>query len=215
MFCNLAPGALADFNRLGTLVMLPTGATVIREGDPCDRVLVICTGQALLSCGSSVGRVLNIKVALSGDVLGLSAAMSNTPSEATAVTLEPTFLKIVVSSQFIAFLGRHGEASMHAAQWLAQEYNSSFHAAYRLAMSGSIAARVAGLLLDWGRSASCGQCQMAFKMAFTHDDLAGFVGTTRETITRTLGEFQKKELISIRGAMVHILSESKLARLAV
>jgi CRP-like cAMP-binding protein len=55
---------------------------------------------------------------------------------------------------------------------------------------------------------------MGFTMTFSHEALAGFAGTTRETVTRTLGAFQKKELIRIRGTSVRILAEAKLARLA-
>jgi CRP/FNR family transcriptional regulator len=157
---------------------------------------------------------MNVKVALAGDVLGLSAAISDGYSEATAVTMEPACVKIIPRSQFVAFLGRHGQASLHAAQLLAQDYRSSFEGARRLALSGTVAARLASLLLDWGRSASSGKPEMGFTMTFSHEALAGFAGTTRETVTRTLGAFQKKELIRIRGTSVRILAEAKLARLA-
>lgn len=214
MFCGFAPETLADFNGIGTLTMLPIGATLMREGDPCNRVLVICTGQVMLSCNSASGATMNVKVALAGDVLGLSAAISNGYSEATAVTMQPTFVKVIPRPQFVAFLNRHGEASLHAAQLLAQDYKLAFEGARRLALSSSVAGRLAGLLLDWGRSSSCGKREMAFTMTFSHEALAGFAGTTRETVTRTLGAFQKKELIRIRGTSVRILAEAKLARLA-
>ncbi|MGD0796625.1 MAG: Crp/Fnr family transcriptional regulator [Acidobacteriaceae bacterium] len=214
MFCSLAPHALADFNSIGALVMHPAGTTLLHEGDPCKRVLVLCTGRVMLSCTSSAGMTMNVKVALPGDVLGLGAAISNSCSETTAVTLEPTFVKIVPRAHFVAFLARHGEASLHAAQLLAQEYKSSFEGARRLALSSSVAARLAGLLLDWGRSASCGRPDIVFTMAFSHEAIAGFAGTSRESITRALSAFQKKQLIRIRGTSVRILSEEKLARIA-
>jgi len=111
-------------------------------------------------------------------------------------------------------LSRAAWPSLHAAQLLAQDYRSSFEGARRLALSGTVAARLASLLLDWGRSASSGKPEMGFTMTFSHEALAGFAGTTRETVTRTLGAFQKKELIRIRGTSVRILAEAKLARLA-
>jgi CRP/FNR family transcriptional regulator len=214
MFCNLPPHALADFNTLGALALLPTGAVLLHEGDPADRVVIICNGHAMLSCGSSGGRRLNVKVSLPGDLIGLGACMSGSRSEVTAVTLEPALVKIVSRAQFLPFLERQGSACLHAAVALAEENKSAFQAARRIALSGSIAGRVANLLLDWGRSASHGKATFAFEMKFTHDDLAGFVGSSRETITRTLGSFQDKDLISIRGASVQVLSEARLARIA-
>jgi CRP/FNR family cyclic AMP-dependent transcriptional regulator len=214
MFCRLAPEALADFNGMGALVMYAAGATLIREGEPCRRILVLCAGQAMLSCSSAAGATMNVKVALPGDVLGLSAAICGGCSEATAITMEPSFVKAVPKADFVAFLGRHGEASLHAAQLLAQEYRASFEGARRLALSSSVAARLAGLLLAWGRSGSCGKRNIEFTMNFSHEAIAGFAGTSRESITRALGAFQKKDLIRIQGRSVRILAEAKLARIA-
>lgn len=214
MFCNLQSEALADYNRIGTVVTLPAGATLFREGDAADRVLIICTGLVKVSCNSKGGRVLNLKLAQPGDVLGLSAVISGSRFEVTSDTVEPTVAKVIRRADFLAFLQRHGEASMHAAQSLSEEYKSVFTDARRLALSGSVAGRLANLLLDWGRSTSCSGSKMSFKMVLTHDDLACFTGTTRETVTRTLGKFQKENLIQIRGASVHILSPEKLAMLA-
>jgi CRP/FNR family transcriptional regulator len=214
MFCSLAPETLADFNSLGTLAMLPAGATLIREGDPCKRIIVLCTGLAMLSCSSSAGTTMNIRVAHAGDVIGLSAAISDGCSEATAVTMEATLFKVISRAHFMTFLNHHGEASLHAAKLLAQDYMCSFEEARRLALSTTVASRLATLLLDWGRSASGGKRDISFTMTFSHEAIAGFTGTTRESITRTLGAFQRKELIRIRGTSVRILAEAKLAQIA-
>jgi CRP/FNR family transcriptional regulator len=214
MFCNLPPQALADFNSLGTLAMLPGGSILLRQGDLADRVVVLCDGHAMLSCGSSGGRRLNLKVAPPGDLIGLGACMSGSPSEVNAVTLETVQIKVVSRAQFLPFLERQGSACLHAAVALAEENKSAFQVARRIALSGSIAARVANLLLDWGRASSRGKATLSFEMKFTHDDLAGFVGSSRETVTRTLGSFQDKDLISIQGVSVQVLSEARLARIA-
>ena len=214
MFCDLAPAALADFDTLGRSVTLAKGSVLFHEGDPGDRVFILCDGKVKLSCGSSGGKTLNLKIALAGDVLGLSGVISNAPFEVTAETLEPVSLKQIYRTDFIPFLERHGEASMHAAKALSEEYKSAFSDARRLALSSSVSGRVAGLLLDWARSASCGSGQMRFNMVLTHEDLASFTGTSRETITRALSKLQKDNLIEIHGASVSILQPEKLAELA-
>ena len=75
-FCNLTLKPLLDFDRIGELVIMPTGSVLIREGDRCTCIFVICTGRVLLSCNSLEGKTLNTKIALPGDVLGLGAAIS-------------------------------------------------------------------------------------------------------------------------------------------
>jgi CRP/FNR family transcriptional regulator len=174
----------------------------------------LCEGKVKLSCASSEGKTLNLRIALAGDVLGLSAVVSGSPFEVTAEALEPVSLKTIRKAEFLPFLDRHGEASLHAAKALSEEYRAVYSDARRLALCGSVPGRIAGLLLDWGRSAACGRAGMHFNMVLTHDDLANFTGTSRETVSRTLGRLQKENLIRINGAAVHILLPEKLEELA-
>ncbi len=214
MFCNLSPEELKDFDKIGTQLKLPKGAILFQEDDPSQSVAVICDGQMKLSCTSREGKTLILKIAVSGDVLGLGAVISGSRYEATAEALEPTLIKTIRKDEFVAFLGRHGEASMHAAKALSEEYKSIFFDARRLALSPSAAGRLASVLLDWGRTACCGKSEMRFTMALTHEDLASLAGTSRETVTRTLGKFQREKLILVHGSSMTILNPDKLGLIA-
>lgn len=210
-FCNLSPDAFADFNKMGTSVTLPKGAHPFREGDRNHGVLVVCSGTVKLSCTSNEGKTLILKIALPGDVLGIGAVISGSPYEVTAETLETTVLKNIGRDEFLRFLEKHGEASMHAATALSGEYKAVFFEARRLALSSSAAGRVAAVLLDWGRAATP---QMRFTMALTHEELGNLAGTTRETVTRTFGKLQKDKLIQVRGATIVIVAPDRLAELS-
>jgi len=214
MFCDLAPDALADFNAIGSSVTLKKGSVLFREGDPGDRVYILCNGKVKLSCCSRDGKTFNLKIALAGDVLGLSAILSGSIFEVTAEALESVSLKAIGKDEFLPFLNRHGEASMHAARAMSKEYMAVYSDARRLALSASVLARIAGLLLDWAGTASCEKSSMNFSMPLTQDDLACFTGSSRETVSRTLGRLQKDNLIHIQGAIVHILQPDRLRELA-
>ena len=214
MFCNLSTEQLEDLDSIGVQWSLPKGAVLFQEDDPSNNVAVICDGQVKLSCTSPEGKTLIVKIACAGDVLGLGAAISGSPYEVTAEAIEPTLVKNIRRDDFIAFLERHGQASMHAAQSLSNEYRAAFFDAKRLALSPSAAGRLASVLLDWGRSAACGKPQMQFTMALTHEELANFAGTSRETVTRVLGQLRKQKLIRIQGTSLTILDPEKLSLLA-
>ena len=214
MFCNFSPATLEDYDTIGTILTLPKGTILFREADAGNRVYVLCIGHVKLSCISKEGKMMNLKIASAGDVLGLSAVIAGSPFEVSAEALEPTTAKVIRRADFNAFLQRQGEASLHAARALSEEYKSAFAEARRLALSGSVSGRLATLLLEWGHVAACGNREMRFTMALTHDDLASFAATTRETITRSMSKFQSDKLIEIRGTSVHILEPEKLAALS-
>jgi CRP/FNR family transcriptional regulator, cyclic AMP receptor protein len=216
MFCNLDGAALADYATIGVETSFARGTTLFNEGGRSNGVFVICTGQVKLFCISKEGKTLILKIAMPGDVLGLGAVISGSAYEVTAETLEPTQIKSIPREDFLAFLEKHGEGSLHAAKALSDDYKAAFFDARRLALSGSSAGRLAGVLLDWGKTAAtCGKFEMRFTMALTHEELANMVGSSRETVTRMLSRFKKEELIQMRGSSILILAPERLERLAV
>ncbi len=214
MFCNFSGITLSDFNSMGTLTSFRAGEVLVREEGPVNQVFVIRKGQVKLSCISKEGKTINCKIAASGNLIGLVAVISDSLSEFTAQTLSPTEVKVIPNKDFVAFVCSHHEASMQALSGLASEYKSAHKGARRLALSATVAGRVADLFLNWGYLASLDRDALRFVMTLTHDDLADLTCSTRETISRTLGRFQKGNLISIRGANIHILAPERLAELA-
>ena len=136
MFCNLTPEALHDYDGIGIMMSHARGAKLFTEGDTARNVFVICYGQVKISSTSRDGKTMILKIAGPGDVMGLSAVLANVPHEVTAEAIEPCQVKTVRKQEFVDFLGRHGIASMHAAQSLSGEYLTVFHDAKRLALSG-------------------------------------------------------------------------------
>ncbi len=214
-FCNLGKAALEDYAAIGTEISYSRGAILFEENGRSNDVFVICTGQVKLFCTSKEGKVLILKLALPGDVLGLGAVISGSAYEVSAETTQPTEIKSIRRDDFMAFLEKHGEGSLHAAKALSDDYKGAFFDARRLALSGTSGGKLAGLLLEWGRTAAAyGQFEMRFTMALTHEDLANMVGSSRETVTRMLTRFKKDHLIQVHGSSMLILAPELLERLA-
>lgn len=213
-FCNFSAAALTDYEKIGFMMTPAPGAKLFSEGDPARNVIVICSGQVKISTTSRDGRTMILKIAGPGDVLGLSATLASISHEATAETIEPCRIKIVRKQEFIEFLGRHGIASMHAAQVLSTEYLTAFHDAQRLALPNSAGGRLARLLLEWGRAAVDGKSEMRFTVALTHEEIASMAGTSRETVTRCLNQFRRDQWITIHGTSFTINRADRLAHLA-
>lgn len=88
-FCQLSAAPLKAFEALKFTTSYPEGAALFVEGESPRGVLVLCKGRVKLSMNSSEGKTLILRIIGPGEVLGLHAAVSNTPYQATAETLEP------------------------------------------------------------------------------------------------------------------------------
>jgi CRP/FNR family cyclic AMP-dependent transcriptional regulator len=213
-FCNLGETALLDYAKIGVEDSFARGMTLFQEGGRSKSVYVVCTGQVKLFCTSREGNTLILKIAMPGDVLGLGAVLSDSNYEVTAETIQPAQIKRIGREDFLLFLEKHGEGSLHAARALSDDYKAAFFDARRLALSGSAAGRLAGVLLDWGKAAgACGKLEMRFTMALTHEELASMVGSSRETVTRMLTRFKKEKLIEMRGSSILILAPALMETL--
>jgi CRP/FNR family transcriptional regulator len=214
LFCNLHEDALQRFDEIGVAISLPSRSILFEESQRANGVFVVCEGQLKLSTTSREGRTMILRLAGPGDVLGLSATLGNLPHEVTAETLEPTHLKSVRKGEFLDFLEKYAEVGQNAAKTLAKEYHDVFLDARRLALSGSAAGRLAQLLTEWAHTAACGKPELRFTMALTHEELASMAGTSRETVTRLLNQFERDKLITRRGASLTITNPAGLADLA-
>ncbi|HSY00719.1 MAG TPA: Crp/Fnr family transcriptional regulator [Acidobacteriaceae bacterium] len=216
LFCNMEAAAIEKFDSIGTPVQFSRGAIIFREGDSCGSIHVLCSGRVKLSATSREGRTLILKIARAGEVLGLSAALANQPYEVTAETVEPVRLKTIRRQALLDFLDRTPDASMRAARTVALEYKAAFSEVRRLALPATASGRVAGLLLDWSRDAApANAVQGRCMMPLTHEEIASMTATTRETVTRVLGQMKRDQLISIRGAALTVLQPQALEQLAV
>ena len=51
---------------------------------------------------------------------------------------------------------------------------------------------------------------MPVKMPLTHEEIAEFIGTTRETVTRTLSNFKSRQLVALHGSTLLISNRPAL-----
>ena len=77
-------------------------------------------------------------------------------------------------------------------------------------LSSSAPEKVARLLLDWASEGKPTKSGTQIKLPLTHQEIAEFVGTTRETVTRTLSEFKNKHLVVLQGSTLTITNRAAL-----
>ena len=188
--------------------MVPSGATLFQEGQSARSIYILCSGQVKMTASSRDGKILLVRLAKAGDVLGLSAAMSSTPYETSAQAVEPVQVKSFQRQDFLRFIERHIEGSMQAAHMLNREYRDALSDAVRLALSTNISGRVARLFLDMAIDRT--EPRPRFTLSLTHEELSTMLGTTRESVTRVLSELKRKEVIAIHGSSITILRKEAL-----
>ncbi|HEY4358339.1 MAG TPA: Crp/Fnr family transcriptional regulator [Acidobacteriaceae bacterium] len=211
-FCNLSEDAREFLIANSFVVEYPRGSVLFREGDIADTVHIVCSGKLKVSASSQEGRIMILRIAASGSVLGLSAALSEKTHETSVEALEPCRVRVMRTRVLQTLLRDHPHAAIGAARTLADEYRAAFEEARRIALPETPAGRVACLLLDW--MASSERKGSTITLPLTHDEVASMTATTRETVTRTLSRFRKDGIIQAKGVSLTILQPNVLQQLS-
>jgi CRP/FNR family transcriptional regulator, cyclic AMP receptor protein len=211
-FCSLTSGPLADLELASSDLSLPAQSPVFTEGADARFLYLICSGYVKLTAGTKEGRQMIVRVAGPGSLLGLYAAFTNGVHEVSAESLTRTQMRPVARERFVAFLRAHKEAQIRAVESICQEYRFALQDICRIALTETVAARLARLLMDLGRQIgeSNGLGESCFPLLLTHEEMASMACTTRETVTRTLGQFRKDNWITIQNAMVTLHEPDRL-----
>jgi CRP/FNR family transcriptional regulator len=213
LFRNLPPSSLKDLRALMLHLNLPPRGMIFMEGEQPHGVYILCEGQVKLSIISSGGKGFTLRIAQPGEVLGLSAAIMDTAYEYSAESLHCVKAAFVRRDDFLHFLNRHVEACRGLAMELCSQYQESCDHFRTLALHRSVAAKLAKLLLDWsGAHGAVPVNGSRVDLPLTHGEIAELIGTTRETISRTFGDFRNRHLLAQRGVVLTIANRAGLER---
>jgi CRP/FNR family transcriptional regulator len=212
-FCDLPKQSIEDLDKIKYASAFPPGAVLFVEGQAPRGVYVLCAGRVKLTTTSRDGKTLILRIAQAGEVLGLNSTVSGKPYELTAETLQPCQLDFVKRDDFLKFLQTHPDACLHAAQHLSQDCQSAYEMIRSLGLSHSVSEKLARLLLEWATGGEDTKDGIRIKIALTHEEIAQLIGTSRETVTRVLGEFREKEFAQLRGSTLLIRNKAALEKL--
>ena len=212
-FCDLPKQSVEDFDDIKYASAFPPGAILFVEGQSPRGVYIICSGRVKLSTTSRDGKTLILRIAHAGEVLGLHGTVSGKPHELTAETLQPCQLDFVKRDDFLKFLQSHADACLRAAQHLSENCQSAYEMIRSLGLSHSVSEKLARLLLEWASDGEETKEGIRIKVALTHEEIAQLIGTSRETVTRVLGEFREKQFAQLRGSTLLIRNKAALEKL--
>ncbi|HYX52197.1 MAG TPA: Crp/Fnr family transcriptional regulator [Candidatus Limnocylindrales bacterium] len=210
-FCNVSAGALEQLQKSKSTSVYPTGTLLYIEGQAPRGVFILCNGRAKLYTSSKQGKVIILKVAQPGEVLGVEAALGNREHEETAELLESCQVNFMSSKDFMSYISANTEAALKTAAQLTADCRAAQEGIRCMGLSGSVEEKLARLLAGWAAGANA---EGRFKMPYKHEEVAQMIGSTRETVTRILGNLKRKKVIEVRGATVILKDLDKLKELA-
>jgi CRP/FNR family transcriptional regulator, cyclic AMP receptor protein len=136
--------------------------------------------------------------------------MSGIPYEVTAETLHPSEIVFIRREDFIQFIHRFPEAYEAVIRQLNLQYGRACEQLRTIGLSATVHEKLARLFLHWSSGEPQNTETNQIKVPLTHEQIASCLGSTRETVTRTLSDFKHRHLVTLRGTTVTISDRSAL-----
>lgn len=214
-FCGFSAPVLQALNQVSHKSTLPAGAILFVEGQAPRGMFIVCSGKVNLSTTSREGKILILKTALIGEVLGLSASISGLAYETTAETATPCQLNFIDRKHFMELMEAYSETGVHVAQCLSREYHTAYRDIHDLVLTRSSAGKLARLLLSQSPKRNPREPESWVTTPMTHEEMAQRIGASRETVTRLLTVLRKKQLIRLDGPTLIIRDRTGLEALTI
>jgi CRP/FNR family transcriptional regulator, cyclic AMP receptor protein len=212
-FCALSPASIQALDQTKHASCFPEGSVIFLEGQEARGVYILCQGRAKLTTTNADGKSLILKIAEPGEILGLHSCISGRTHETTVETLQPSQLTFVRRDDLLRLLSEHPDACLRAAEHLANDCQAAYDVIRSIGLSHSVSEKLARLLLQWSSDGRVTDGAIRLKIALTHEEMAQLIGTSRETVTRTLSEFKKQHILELTGSTLVIRNKAALQRL--
>ena len=207
---KFSPAAVDDLGALVCPSAYAAGSLLFVERDQAQGVYFVLEGEVKLSINSADGKRLNLSIARKGDILGLASALFGKEYLMTAETLYPCKLVHLGQQQLQGFLMRHADAYQTLTHELGRQLTTACEQLRTLGLSASVPEKLARLLLEWSAGGQATAEGTRFRFSLTHEEIGEFIGSSRETVTRTFSDFKSRHLIALKGSTVTIPNRAAL-----
>ncbi len=187
------------------------GDVIVREDDVATRgFYLILSGSAKVILTAPDGREAVLALLEEGDFFGEMSLLDGDPRSATVRSTTETRLMLLRRQSFLDLLQKHPEIAIGLLTILSSRLRHANRKISALALS-PVHARVTGAILQIAEFQGFRvKGHIVIHDRPTQQEIAEMANTTRETVSRVLGQMQKDGLISMDGRELTIIDEEKL-----
>jgi CRP/FNR family transcriptional regulator/CRP/FNR family cyclic AMP-dependent transcriptional regulator len=180
------------------------GTTVFHQFDSRGGLYLILAGSVKITRSGRDGREVTVAVLNEGNFFGEMSLLDGQPRSASATALLASRLLVLDREHFQRSVLAHPRIVTKLLRELSKRLRAADQTIENLAL-GSVHDRLFHLLGHLGRRAPLKAGKGLIERAPTHQELAEMVGSSRETVTRTLAALEKEGLIAIDRRRITLL----------
>ncbi|HCC70098.1 MAG TPA: hypothetical protein DEQ09_02965 [Bacteroidales bacterium] len=185
-----------------TLMNFERQDILFKQNMPSDHVVYIVSGLIKIYRGGRGYRVVCIKLAGPGEFAALSCAYASNIYRYSAAAIEKTVALMMRKEAFRDVLKNNGMFSVSLISLMGKEIIEVSNKLVNFSMK-QLPGRVADMIRYFSEEVFN---NTEFTVALTRQEMAELIGTTKESLIRTLNEFKHDKIIDLEGKHIKIIS---------
>lgn len=210
---DLPEGARASLLAVARRSRTGRGNVIYHTEDAAETVYLLESGRVRLYRIGASARDVTVAVHEAGELFGTSALGAGGPYGHYAEVLEEAEVLALPGTTLRELLRTQPELGVSLSAQLTRQTRALQERLAQLVFM-EVSQRLAGTLLTMAAESGEGGGKKALKGRVSHQDLAYLVGSTRETITKLLGEFKERGLLDLGYRRIVVLDEAGLRHVA-
>ncbi len=205
LFGQLAPSDLERVVEISRERTYPRNSVILFEDDPGDALYVVAEGQVKVVLIGEDGREVILSVMGEGEFFGEMALVDDEPRSAHVIAMEDSTLLVLRREDFQGILTQTPGIALALLRELSRRLRRVDEKVGSLVLL-DVNGRVAQLLLDLADEAGSER----ITRRLTHHTIAQMIGSSRETVSRTMRELVEKGYIEVSRREIVIRDRAAL-----
>jgi CRP/FNR family cyclic AMP-dependent transcriptional regulator len=209
LFATMREGDILAFAELVRERSFPKGSVIVFEDDPGDALYLVARGQVKVVLIGEDGREVILSVLGEGNFFGEMSLIDEKPRSATVIAMVDSVVLVLRREDFQARLRTSPEIAIALLRELSRRLRRADEKIGSLVLL-DVNGRLADLILRLAEEE--GGDRITKKL--THNVLAQMIGSSRETVSRTMRDFIERDLVQVSRKEITILNRPLLERAA-
>lgn len=212
-FSDLNVDDIAWLNEIKSTKAYKKGELIFKEGHYPKGLFCVHSGKIKVAQLGDDGKEQIVHLIHNGDIMGHRALLGEDQYSCSSVAMEDSQVCFIPKDSFNSMVNNNAKLALKIAHLLADELKA-LEKKVTHSVQNSVKERLAESILQLKQNYGMKADQQTINVVVTREDLANLAGTSRETATRYLYEFQNLHLIELVGKTIKIINENKLAKVS-
>lgn len=211
IFQRLSDDELATIANMTTHQVFKKGEILINSGDQTDTLFIIHAGQVKLSKLTLQGREQILRILGTGDFFGeLAIFDDHSVSNFTAAAAKETAICMLTRAKMQAIMEKNPGIALKLLSEVTKRLAHTENLVQNLATKDP-ETRIANLILEFCEDYGIKNgTEVLIQLPLTREEMANYIGVTRETISRKLRVLENEGILTVKGKKITVKDYAEL-----